>query len=201
MARARKIKPETLFFPKKLMERLGSIKTYPLTLVEAPSGFGKTTALRHLFDSQISKTAQVIWHTVGEEQPGVSWKNFCALIAQFDVEGAERLMVAGAPDEDTIPEIERIFRELSCPEETYLVLDDFALWKLPDFGRFLTALSAHGGSASCCGCFPASATAGANIHYGEQPPVRTARIRVYFFRRGYRRLLSSGGDFPDGHAA
>lgn len=147
MARARKIKPETLFFPKKLMERLGSIKTYPLTLVEAPSGFGKTTALRHLFDSQISKTAQVIWHTVGEEQPGVSWKNFCALIAQFDVEGAERLMVAGAPDEDTIPEIERIFRELSCPEETYLVLDDFALWKLPDFGRFLTALSAHGGKA------------------------------------------------------
>ena len=31
-------------------ERLSSIKAYPLTLVEAPSGFGKTTALRHFFE-------------------------------------------------------------------------------------------------------------------------------------------------------
>lgn len=145
MARTKQIKPETLFFPKKLMERLNSIKTYPLTLVEAPSGFGKTTALRHFFDSQVSKTAQVIWHTFAAEPAMASWKAFCGLIGQFDPFSAEQLTRAGVPDEDTLLEIERIFRKLHCPEETYLVLDDLAVWKLSNAGLFLTALSGHGG--------------------------------------------------------
>ncbi len=145
MARTRQIKPETLFFPKKLTERLNSIKAYPLTLVEAPSGFGKTTALRHFFDTQVSKTAQVIWHTFAPEQPGVSWKAFCDCIRQFDPDGGESLTAAGPPDEDSLPEIERVFRGIHCPEETYLVLDDLAVWKLPGVGRFLMALSGHGG--------------------------------------------------------
>lgn len=147
MARTRQIKPETLFFPKRLMERLNSIKAYPLTLVEAPSGFGKTTALRFFFDSQVSKTAQVIWHTFPAEPPNVSWKDFCDLIRLFDPDNAERLLSAGPPDEDTLPEIAKIFRTLHCPEETYLVLDDFAAWKLPNAGTFLTALSGHSGKA------------------------------------------------------
>ncbi len=147
MARTKRIKSETLFFPKRLIERMNSIKMYPLTLVEAPSGFGKTTALRHFFDTQVSKTAQVIWHTFPTEQPGASWKAFCGLIGLFDPESAELLTVIGAPDEDTLPEIERIFRMLHCPEETYLVLDDLAAWKLYNAGTFLTALSNHGGEA------------------------------------------------------
>ncbi|HAQ41820.1 MAG TPA: hypothetical protein DCM73_13985 [Clostridiales bacterium] len=147
MARTKRIKSETLFFPKRLIERMNSIKMYPLTLVEAPSGFGKTTALRHFFDTQVSKTAQVIWHTFPTEQPGASWKAFCGLIGLFDPESAELLTVIGAPDEDTLPEIERIFRTLHCPEETYLVLDDLAAWKLYNAGTFLTALSNHGGEA------------------------------------------------------
>lgn len=147
MARTKQIKPETLFFPKRLMERLNSIKVYPLTLVEAPSGFGKTTALRHFFDSQVSGTAQIIWHTFPSEQPGASWKAFCELIGLFDPDSAQRLIATGPPDEDTLPEIERIFRKLRCPEETYLVLDDLAAWKLPNAGTFLTALSGHSGEA------------------------------------------------------
>lgn len=147
MARTKQLKPETLFFPKKLMESLNSVKAYPLTLVEAPSGFGKTTALHHFFDSQISKTAQVIWHTFPEQPPGASWRDFCALIGVFDPHSAKQLGKAGMPEENIQPEIERIFQTLSCPKETYLVLDDFAAWKLPDSGAFLTALSHHGAKA------------------------------------------------------
>ncbi len=145
MARTRQIKPGTLFFPKNLLDCLDSIKSYPLTLVEAPSGFGKTTALRHFFHSRVSKTARVIWHTFVEEHPGASWRAFCGLIEQFDQDSAEKLTAADAPSEETMPEIERIFRKLHCVEETYLVLDDLAAWKLPNPGLFLTALSEHGG--------------------------------------------------------
>ncbi len=147
MVRTKQIKPETLFFPKRLMGFLDSIKSYPLTLVEAPSGFGKTTALRHFFDSQVSKTAQVIWHTFPSENANASWKAFCGLIGLFDPDSGLRLAAAGSPDEDNLPEIRKIFQRLHCPEETYLVLDDLAAWKLPNTGSFLTALSAHGGRA------------------------------------------------------
>ena len=145
MARIRQIRPETQFFPKRLMERLDSIKDYPLTLVEAPSGFGKTTALRHFFDSQVSDAARVCWHTFSPEHPNASWKAFCFMVAAFDPDASVRLAAAGPPDEDTLPEIRGIFRELNCPEETYLILDDFAVWKLPVPGEFLAVLSAHGG--------------------------------------------------------
>ncbi|SHK01853.1 LuxR C-terminal-related transcriptional regulator [Desulforamulus aeronauticus] len=145
MARTRQIKPETLFFPKKLMERLASIKAFPLTLVEAPSGFGKTTALRHFCDTQVSETAQVIWRTFSPESPNTSWKSFCACISAFDEDAAERLNAAGAPSEDSLSEIREIFGQIACTEETYLVLDDFAAWKLPNAGVFLSALSEHSG--------------------------------------------------------
>lgn len=145
MARVKQMKPETQFFPKKLMEKLHYIKRYPLTLLEAPSGFGKTTALRHFFDTKVSEATPVYWHTFSPGRPDVSWKAFCGLIREFAPESAGRLLEAGPPDEDTLPAISGIFRELRCTQETYLVLDDFAAWNLPAPGEFLMALSAHGG--------------------------------------------------------
>lgn len=145
MARTRQIKSETLFFPKRIMERLNSVRAYPLTLIEAPSGFGKTTSLRHFFDTQIPETAQVIWRTFSSESPNASWKTFCTSVSEFDANASERLTEAGAPNEDNLPEIREIFRRIYCPEETYLVLDDFAAWNLPNPGAFLSVLSEHEG--------------------------------------------------------
>ncbi|GEM_PF-5309687 len=33
MVRVKQIKPATLFFPKRIMARLSSVRTYPLTLI------------------------------------------------------------------------------------------------------------------------------------------------------------------------
>lgn len=145
MARTKQFKPETHFFPKKLMETLDFIKAYPLTLMEAPSGFGKTTSLHYFFDNKVSDDAQVYWHTFTAEHSNTSWKAFCGMVAAFDLNSAKRLLEVGLPDDDTMSDLLKIFRELKCPEEIYLVLDDFAEWKLPAPIEFLTALSDHGG--------------------------------------------------------
>ncbi len=145
MARTKQIKPETLFFPKRIMERLSSVKSYPLTLIEAPSGFGKTTSLRYFFDTQISETALIIWRTLSPELPNATWKAFCTSVGAFDTDASQLLTAAGVPNEDNLLEIKEIFRQIYCPEETYLVLDDFAAWKLGNPGAFLSALSEHGG--------------------------------------------------------
>lgn len=145
MARTKQIKPEIQFFPAKLREKLDCIRRYPLTLIEAPSGFGKTTALRHFFYGNVFKDIPVYWHTCSEQRSDLSWKTFCHLLAEFDPACAGRLIGAGAPDEDTLPQIREILQVLSCDRETYLVLDDFGAWQQPLTGEFLMALSCHGG--------------------------------------------------------
>lgn len=145
MPRIKQIRPETQFFPKKLTEKLNFIKRYPLTLIEAPSGFGKTTSLRHFFETEIPKSTPVYWHTFSPDRPATSWKAFCEMVEKFDSEKAMLLFDAGPPDEDTLPEIRDIFRKLDCVQETYMVLDDFASWSLPSPGEFLASLSFHGG--------------------------------------------------------
>ncbi len=145
MARMTQMKPETQFFPKSIIDRLQFVKAYALTLVEAPSGFGKTTVLNHFFEEQIADTAQVCWHTFSKEPSSAAWNAFCGMVRTFDAKSADKLLEAGVPDEDSLAEIQEILKALQCAEETYLVLDDFTAWNLSVSSDFLLALSAHGG--------------------------------------------------------
>lgn len=112
------------------MERLENIKSYPMTLLEADSGFGKSTALQHFFDTRNPEAIPLHQHEFHSETPAEAWKVFCSLIAAFDKESAEKLFVIGMPDEDTMPEIARTIQGISCGRETFLLLDNFQLWEL-----------------------------------------------------------------------
>ena len=50
------------YFSQHLREILAGIPSYGLTVIEAPSGFGKTTALREYLTRE-QKTARVRWYT------------------------------------------------------------------------------------------------------------------------------------------
>ena len=127
------------------MERLENIKSYPMTLLEADSGFGKSTALQHFFDTRNPEAIPLHQHEFHSETPAEAWKVFCSLIAAFDKESAEKLFVIGMPDEDTMPEIARTIQGISCGRETFLLLDNFQLWELYRPCEFLKYLSGHGG--------------------------------------------------------
>lgn len=45
MPRTKPINPKVKYYPPRLLKQLEYMIDYPLTLVEAPSGFGKTTVL------------------------------------------------------------------------------------------------------------------------------------------------------------
>lgn len=127
------------------MEKLENIKSYPMTLLEADSGFGKSTALQHFFDTRNPEAYPLHQHEFHSETPAEAWKIFCGLIAVVDKESAERLSVIGMPDEDTMPEIARTIHNISCGRETFLLLDNFQLWELYRPCEFLKYLSDHGG--------------------------------------------------------
>ena len=48
----RTINTQVVYLPQKLQNALENIKTYSLTVLEAPSGFGKTTALEAFFEQK-----------------------------------------------------------------------------------------------------------------------------------------------------
>ncbi len=143
MPRFKKLIPQIQFFPKRLTEKLNLIKAYPLTLVEAPSGFGKTTALQYFFYNVISNATPVYWYTVSTSRPLDAWKAFCENIGAFDADSGKDLFDIGIPGEDNLAFIKEIFYKIKCAEETYVVIDDFAAWELPFAGEFIMALSLH----------------------------------------------------------
>ena len=46
MPRSRQINTQSLYFTERLTWAMGDIMKHPLTVVEAPMGYGKTTAVR-----------------------------------------------------------------------------------------------------------------------------------------------------------
>ena len=143
MPRKKKIDPRVKYYPARLMEQLSYIRSYPVSLLEAPSGFGKTTLLEHFLDVGLPRGILRRRYEFVRDSSRDGWRHFCAMISQVDADCARRLETIGPPSEDTLPEIARTFLALECREETYLWLDDFMNWDLECPGKFLEMLSRY----------------------------------------------------------
>ena len=75
---------QTVYLPKRLCDELESIKKYPLSLLEAPSGFGKTTALEKFFLQPCFKDALVIKQTLCSCNTAQYWEKFCRALSAVD---------------------------------------------------------------------------------------------------------------------
>lgn len=121
---ANTIKTNTQYFPSTLKETMSKIPTYPLTIVEAASGYGKTTCIRHFFSSITE--ADVRWVSFSEsEMPEQAWNRCCNAVKKIDPDLGNRLFSLGLPSPHNTDEICQLLCELSCDEETYLVFDNF----------------------------------------------------------------------------
>ena len=85
MGRQKKINPAVLYFPAGIQEKLCYLRQYPLTVIHAPAGFGKSTALRRFFEQNVSPSTPVLWHTFLARQPSASCPRgfFCGLAALY----------------------------------------------------------------------------------------------------------------------
>ena len=145
MPRSRQIDPSVKYYPPRLMERLEYMKRYPLTLVEAPSGFGKTTILEHFLGTRLPRSVLRERYEFVSGRPREGWRQLCAMLERIDPDCARQLASIGEPDEDNITDIAAALSELECPEDTWIWLDDFINWGVKCPGALLEALSRHGG--------------------------------------------------------
>ena len=133
---------ENLFFSEKLTNRLEQVKACALSALEAPAGYGKTTAIRSLLrDSD----AEVCWFTAVESMPDNSFRWFIRQLGMTDETAAQRLQDIGFLNRSNAGQAARIISELRPTVPLTLVFDNFQ-FALPNWQpQVLDALAKIGG--------------------------------------------------------
>ena len=55
MLKRMKVNPENMYLSQRLTDRLSQMKNYPLTVIEAPMGYGKTMGSAFLFEEKYDR--------------------------------------------------------------------------------------------------------------------------------------------------
>lgn len=108
---------------------LESIFEFPITILEAPVGYGKTTAVREFL---ASKGAFVLWVSLlsGDDTPAYFWGKLSTELGKIDKVAGHKIKKFGYPS--GIPQtaaLINILREMDYKPDTTLVIDDFHLAK------------------------------------------------------------------------
>ena len=96
-------------------------------LIEAPSGYGKTTLVQYLLQQHLPPDVIPVCHVSMEESPQAAWRRFCQRLEQVDGQTGRALSALGPPNEDSVGEVAALLREISPSERSWLILDDFHL--------------------------------------------------------------------------
>ena len=113
------------FFSKRLLEALQTMLKNPLTVVEAPAGYGKSVAVREFLSKAHVTT---IIATASQTSPERFWPNFCRALAR-DVPNAgdlsKALLRLGLPrDYAQSRAALELMRQITFPQQSFLVFDD-----------------------------------------------------------------------------
>lgn len=135
---------ENLYIPVALKERLAAIFRYPLTVVAAPSGSGKTTAVRAFLNKKLPRGALQFWYTSFGESRGTAWNKICGLFANIDPQTAASLQALEFPTRETLSETAERMQDICCDRKTVVVIDNYQLIKSSLQHEVIAALSQHG---------------------------------------------------------
>jgi len=137
---------EPHYYSDRLRLKLNKIRSSPVTVVEAPSGYGKTTAVRDYLESGLPQGTPVFWFTAADEAPASGFRRLCREIEKIDDKAGRRLLKIELPNAANVGEACDALRSIQCRQETYLVIDNFQLIHAGLPQSFLTALIEHGGA-------------------------------------------------------
>ncbi len=134
---------QKIYLSDKLKNQLAQISHFPLTVVEAPSGFGKTTAVREYLKETLPESAKQYWYTCLSENPSVSWGGICDLLSNVSNQISKNLKKLGFPTLDTLINISACFKDFSCLEETYIVVDNLHMIKSDILHELMSIFAMH----------------------------------------------------------
>ena len=113
---------DSLFFSEALKNKLSKVKMCALSALEAPAGYGKTTAIRRLFQES---DESVRWFTAVEGMTDNSFRWFIRQLSYVDETAARELEDLGYLNRSNAADAARIISELRPSEPMTLVFDNF----------------------------------------------------------------------------
>lgn len=131
------------YFSEYLKNQLNHIIDYPLTIVEASPGYGKSTAVNEYFlKAKAGKYRKLFYTFLGE--PAVSsWKGIVREFSKIDKSIGQYLSSLSVAVPGNVGEIASQMNHLSCEEPTILCLDNFHLFAISNHYQLIAALSLH----------------------------------------------------------
>lgn len=114
---------------------------YPVTVMEAPAGYGKTTAIRKALDDL--KHTNVYYYTAIKEDSISAYRRLCMAITFVDPESGEKMLEEGYPNQTNIERIVKLIRDLKVDEETWMVLDNLHYLQGDLDTRIIQAFAEH----------------------------------------------------------
>ena len=113
---------DQLFFSETLKNKLEKVNTSALSALEAPAGYGKTTAIRELFSEGDSS---VRWFTAVEGMADNSFRWFIRQLGEIDEIAARELQDLGYLNRSNASQAARILSDLHPTESLTLIFDNF----------------------------------------------------------------------------
>jgi LuxR family maltose regulon positive regulatory protein len=139
MQKSRVFNVKKLYFTQRIVDALAGILIYPLTVVEAPMGYGKTTAVREF----LGKTeVPVVWQRIYDHSADSFWQGFASRLGQWDKDCGQSLLQLGLPtDGILLQEALLILAGAELPASFVMVIDDFHLIESPAIDRFIEVVA------------------------------------------------------------
>ncbi|WP_130869319.1 helix-turn-helix transcriptional regulator [Intestinimonas massiliensis (ex Afouda et al. 2020)] len=124
---------EQLYFSEETARKLSGLHECGLSMMEAPAGYGKTTAVR--WAMRQVPPEQIHWFIAVSFLQDTSLDWFIRQIGQLDADAGVALRRLGFLNRSNVSEAADILAGLSVPEPCYLILDNFQLigdnWPMP----------------------------------------------------------------------
>ena len=132
------------YYSDELLEKLEKIVEEKTTLIEAPTGYGKTTAIKDLMQNAQNRGATVEWITVAEEPVGAFCNRFFTALNRIDNK-IEEISDTEDPFHHCPGKVIDMLAGMTCEKETFLIIDNLDLiqGKIPE--EIFRSLIGHGG--------------------------------------------------------
>ncbi|MDR2450189.1 MAG: hypothetical protein LBE85_00085, partial [Candidatus Accumulibacter sp.] len=80
-----------LYLPGRLQEKLSEALSARSVVVEAPSGYGKTTLVQDFLLKKLPADVARIRHVCAEESPRAAWRRLCKALQKIDAGAGKAL--------------------------------------------------------------------------------------------------------------
>jgi len=129
------------YYSARLQKKMEQLAASKATIIEAPSGYGKTTAMRDYINNLASQDDEICLFTaVYEEAPTVLYRRLCREIGRIDSSVGERLLEIDFPNAFTIGDVCDALRDIECSRRIWFVIDDYQFLYAILPSSFLTTL-------------------------------------------------------------